>query len=122
MLGSLSGSRCCAARSGARPAASSAVARPRDLRPALMCALFPVLDLEFRLLRARMIGDLDLEILGADTFLEPQIGTAPIVAFVGTLAVEQHHQLVCAGLEIADVESLHAALDQRRHFPRGIQV
>src|ERR1700733_3830191 len=111
MLGSLSGSLRCAAWTGDRPAASSAVARPRCRRAHLMGALFPVLDLEFGLLRARVIGDLDLEIFGADAFFEPQIGAASIVAFVGTLAVEQHHQLVGAGLEIADVEPLHAAFN-----------
>src|ERR1700683_3401148 len=115
MLGSLSGSLRRAAQTCDKPAASSAMASPRDRKPDLMCALFPILDLEFGLLRARVIGDLDLEVFGADALLEAQVGAASIIAFVRTLAVEQHHQLMCAGLEIADIEPLHATFDQRRH-------
>src|ERR1700722_12939541 len=122
MLGSLSGSLLCAAQAAGRPTASSATAIPRDRRPSLMRASFPVLDLELGLLRARVIGDLELQVFGADAFFELQVGAASVIAVVGTLAVEQRHQLVRTGLEITDVQPLHAALDERRHFARRIQI
>ena len=50
------------------PAAQQPVPGIGGLR--LMRALFPILDLELGLLRARVIGDLELQILGADALLE----------------------------------------------------
>src|SRR5579864_7257441 len=84
--------------------------------------LFPVLDLEFWLLGALMIGDLELEILRADALLEADVGRASIITLVRLFAVEQRDELVLARLEVADIQALHAALEQRRHLTRGIQV
>src|SRR5580692_2996320 len=122
MLGSLSGSLLRAAQAASGPSASSATASPRNRRPGLMRASFPVLDLELGLLRTRVIGDLQLQVFGADAFFELQVGAASVIAVVGALTVEQRYQLVRAGLEIADVQPLHAALDERRHFARRIQI
>src|ERR1700689_998598 len=100
MLGSLSGSALRAAHAPGWPTAGSAAAKPRQRRPGVMRALFPVLDLELGLLRACMIGNLDLQVLRADTLLELQVGAAPVIAVIRALAVEQHHQFVATGLQV----------------------
>src|SRR5580658_2009327 len=122
MLGSLLGSLLCAAQASGAPTAGRATASPTDWRTSLMRASFPVLDLELGLLRARAIGDLELQVFGADAFFEFQGGAASVIAVVRALAIEQRHQLVLAGLEITDVEPLHAAFDQCRHFARRVQI
>src|SRR5712672_4166570 len=84
--------------------------------------LLPVLDLEFRLLAARLVGNLQFQVLRADAFLELDRSAPPVVAIVWSLAAKQSHQLVGTGLEIADVEPLHAALDERGAFTRRVEV
>src|ERR1039457_3498349 len=122
MLGSLSGSLLRAAHASGWPTASSATASPSNRRPGVMRALFPVLDFKLRLLRARVIGDLELEIFRAHALLESQVGAAPVSAIVRALAIEKRNQLVAAGLQIADIQPLHATLDERRHFARRVQI
>src|SRR6202789_646873 len=121
MLGSLFGSGLRAACAGDRQTA--AVSRPRAspqlLRP--IRALFPILDFEFGLLRALVIGDLEFQILGTHTLFETDIGRAPVITIVRTLAVEERDQFVLTSLQIADVQPLHAALEQRGDFTRGVQ-
>src|SRR5262245_3103778 len=51
--------------------------------------LFPVLDRELRLRAALPVGDLELEVLRADTLLEFEIGAALVVALVRALAAEE---------------------------------
>src|SRR5580698_7430936 len=112
MLGSLLGSGLRAACAGDRQ--SAAVSRPRAspqlLRP--IRALFPILDFEFGLLRALVIGDLEFQILGTHALFETDVGRAPVIAIVWTLTVEERHQFVLSGLQVADVQSLYSALEQ----------
>src|SRR5579863_4844480 len=122
MLGSLFGSGLRAACAGAShsAAASKPTTAPQALQ--LMAELFPVLDFEFGLLRTLVIGDLQLQVLRAHALLEADVGGAPVVALVRTLAVEECHQLMLAGLEVADVQPLDTALEQRRDLARGVEV
>src|SRR5580700_8111741 len=91
-------------------------------RDAWATDLFPVLDLEFRLLTALPVVDLELEVLGPDALLELERRTALVVAVVGALATEEGDQLVLAHLEVAEIQAVHAALQQRFDFTRRIQI
>ncbi len=71
---------------------------------------FPVLDLELRLQLALPVVDLQLEVFRAHTLLEAQRRAALVGAIVGSLAVEERHQLMRADLEVTDVQALHATL------------
>src|SRR5579872_3526463 len=84
--------------------------------------LLPILDLEFRLLTALPVVDLQLQVLGSNAFLELERRTALIGALIGTLAAEEGHQLMLAHLEIAQVEAVHASFEQGLDFTRRIQV
>src|SRR5438874_2161065 len=72
--------------------------------------LFPVLDLEFRLLAALPVIDLQLQVFRANAFLELERRTALVVAVIRTLATEESDQLVLAHLEVAQIQAVHAAL------------
>src|SRR5690349_17404851 len=97
--------------------------RPTAMRANLFTPrLFPVLDREFWLTLALAVGDPELEILGAHALLELQVRTALVVARVRALALEERHQLVLAHLEVAEVDAVHAALEQRLGFARRVQV
>src|SRR5882757_7090732 len=91
-------------------------------RDAWANGLFPVLDLEFRLLTALPVVDLQLEVLGPDALLELERRTALVVPVVRALAAEEGDQLMLAHLEITEIQAMHAALEQRFHFARRVQV
>src|ERR1700751_4654772 len=97
-----------AAANAATAARSSARMEGRHLK-----GLFPVLDLELRLELALAVVDLELQILGADTFLEPQGRAALVGPGVRSGAAEERHQLVWSDLQIAEVQPLHATLEER---------
>src|SRR5258708_31505066 len=93
-------------------AAGTATTLPSDSRISRhIGGLLPVLDLEFWLLAARPIGNLQLQIFRTDALLELDRGAAAIVAIVRSLAAKQGHQFMGTGFEIADVEPRHAALE-----------
>src|ERR1700722_7563903 len=121
MLGSLFGSLLRAACALGHPSAALS-ARAKARRLALIGMLFPILDFKFGLLRALVIGDLELQILRANTFLEANARRPAIGALVRSFAIEQCDQLVLAGSEIADVEALHAALEQSGDLARRVQI
>src|SRR5260370_25271767 len=84
--------------------------------------LFPVLDLELRLLTALPVVDLELEILGSDALLELERRTALVVALVRALATEEGDQLVLAHLEITEIQAVHPTLHEGFPFARRRQV
>src|ERR1700738_176899 len=84
--------------------------------------LFPVLDLELRLLTALPVVDLELEILGPDALLELERRTALVGAVVRALATEEGNQLVLAHLEVTEIQAVHAALEKRLDLARRVQV
>src|ERR1043165_9102258 len=84
--------------------------------------LFPVLDRKLRLRLALAVGDLELEVLGADALLELEVRAALVVAVVRALAFEERDELVLADLEVAEVHTVHATLEQRFRFARRVQV
>src|SRR5262249_15889418 len=84
--------------------------------------LFPVLDLELRLELLLPVVDLQLEVLGADTLLEAERSAALVVTAVPSLAVEERDQLVQSHLEIAEIQPLHAALEQRIALALSVEV
>src|SRR5262245_8975843 len=84
--------------------------------------LFPVLDLELRLLLLLPVVDLELEVLRADALLELESRTALVVAFVRALAGEERDELVLADLEVAEIQPLHAAFQERLGFARRIEI
>src|SRR5688572_11226489 len=75
-------------------------------------SLFPVLAREFRRRPALAIGDLELEILRADALLELDVGGALVVECVRAVAAQERDQRMLADLEIADVHTIRAALEQ----------
>jgi hypothetical protein len=75
--------------------------------------LLPLLDDELRLLLGLAIRDRELDVLRADALLEHERCRAPVIASVRPLAGEDRDELVLAGLQVADEESLHAAFQQR---------
>src|SRR5581483_4995126 len=85
-------------------------------------ALFPVLDLELRLLAALPVVDLQLEIFRSNAFLEFDGGATLVVALVRPLAAEEGDQLVLADLQIAQIEPVHAALEQRIDLTRSVKI
>src|SRR6202035_1302807 len=87
-----------------------------------MRASVPIRDLEFGLLRTLMIGDLQFQILGTDALLKAEVGRAAVVACVRTLAVEESHQFMLAGLQVADIQPLYAAFEQRRYLARRVKI
>src|ERR1700737_685903 len=91
-------------------------------RDAWSKGLFPVLDLELRLLTALPVVDLELEILGPDTLLELERCTALVVAVVRALATEEGDRLVLAHLEITEIQAVHATLEERFDFARRVQI
>src|SRR5882672_705180 len=105
-----------ATRSVAMQAAAARMERQRRK------ALLPFLDDELRLLLADAIRDLQLEVFRADAFFEVEGGAALVVAFVRTLAREEGHEFMLADLEIAEIDLVHAALQQRLGFARRVQV
>src|SRR5512146_277630 len=118
--GSASGSR---RRAAAGAAAASSVTTARTHRHAERTKpLLLVLDPELGLPLLLIVGDGELEVLGADVLLELQGGAAGVVEVVRSLAGEEGHELVLADFEIADVEPLHAALDQRMDLPGRIEI
>src|SRR5262249_58146154 len=105
----------------ARPAAPEPLPDKALVPAANACApLLPVPDLEFRLELSLPVVDLELEVLGADALLELDRGAAPVGALARPLAAEEGDQLVLPDLEVADVEPLHAALEQRVDFARRV--
>src|SRR6185437_6725071 len=118
--GSASGS-CKRAASGAA-AVSSATAARTHRHAARAKRLLPILDPELRLQLALIVGDRELEVLGADVLLEIQGGATGVIEIVRPLAGEEGYELVLADFEIADVEPLDAALHQRVDLPRGIEI
>jgi hypothetical protein len=98
------------ASAGAAPtttATAAAIANQR-FRTRPLKGLFPVLDLELRLLLALPVVDLQLQVLGADALLEGQARAALVIAIVRTLATEKSNQLVLAHLQVAKVQPVHA--------------
>src|SRR5215831_15611271 len=106
-----------AAASATIAARSSARSDGRRLQ-----GLFPVLDLELRLELALPVVDLELEILGADTFLEAQRRAALVGPGIRSAAAEERHQLMGSDLQIAEVQPLHATLEERIALARGVQI
>src|ERR1700743_2536699 len=95
--GSFSGSwRRAVAGPAATTTTAAAASASKWLRTRPLKSLFPVLDLEFRLLLALPVFDLELQVLGTDPLLEGEVGTALVVTVVWTLAAEESDQLVLA--------------------------
>src|ERR1039457_5060110 len=84
--------------------------------------LFPVLDFKLRLLAALPVVELKLEVFGPNALLELERRSASIVALVRALAAEEGHELVLAGLQIAQVQAVHAALGKRLDLARRVQI
>jgi hypothetical protein len=68
------------------------------------------------------VGDLELEVLRADAFFEGERGAAPVIAVDRTLAGEESHQLVLADFLVAEVDAVHAALQQGVRFAGRVQI
>src|SRR5271167_2543383 len=112
VIGSFSGS---CRRAAAGPLAASVMARESD---AMSCdsgrislSLFPVLDLEFRLLLTLPVVDLELQVFRPDALLKLERRTALVVAVIRALAAEERHQLVLAHLEVAEIQPVHTTLE-----------
>ena len=82
----------------------------------------PFLDYKLRLLLFHPVGDFKLDVLGADTLVEPERRTAAVVARMRTNADESGDQLMLAGLQVSHVHAVHAAAHQRVHFAFSVQV
>src|SRR5690606_3078903 len=82
----------------------------------------PFLDDELRLRLDGAIADLELQVLGADALFEAQRRTAAIIARVRPPAAEQGYELMLAGLQVADVEAVHAALEQGLRLALRIEI
>src|SRR6516165_2553684 len=119
---SFSGSCTRAPAAAAASSASVAAISSAPIERRYLKGLFPVLDLELRLEFALPIVDLELEILGADALFEAQGRAAPVGARVGSGAAEEGDQLVRTDLEIAEVQSLHAPLQQRIALTRSVEI
>ena len=62
------------------------------------------------------IRDLELQVLGAHSLLERDGGAALVVTLHGTLAREECHQFMFADFQIAEIDFLDAAFQQRLGF------
>src|SRR4051812_33813333 len=102
-----------ALRAGACALVATRAAPTRKTDQRIGGPLLPVLDFEFRLQLALPVGDLELEVLRADGLLELQVRATAVVEPVRPLAREQRDELVAAELEVAEIQALHAALEQR---------
>src|SRR6185437_3706334 len=123
--GSFSGSwRRATAGTPARSASTTATAAGSSARIAFKAdkELFPVLDLELRLLAALPVVDLQLEILGSDALLESDRRPALVVALARTLPAEERHQLVLTDFQVAEVETVHATLEEGIDLARRIKI
>src|ERR1700731_5463402 len=118
VTGSFSGS---CRRAAAGPLAATVMARQSDAvisdSRRILLRLFPVLDLEFRLLFTLPVVDLELQVFRPDALLELERCTALVVAVVRALAAEERHQLVLAHLEVAEIQPVHTPLEQGFDFP-----
>src|SRR6476646_8520895 len=82
----------------------------------------PELDVELGLQLAGRVLDAKLDVLRFAGLLELDVGAAPVVALVRTIAGEEREQLVLAVLEVAEVDALQAASVQRLDLERGVEV
>src|SRR6266704_827361 len=118
VTGSFSGSW---RRAAAGPLAATEMARESDAMSngsrRISLSLFPVLDLELRLLLTLPVVDLELQVFRPDALLKLERCTPLVVAVVRALAAEERHQLVLAHLEIAAIQPVHTALEQGFDFP-----
>ena len=92
------------------------------MRSTVTRLIIPSLDRELGLMLRNLVGDLQFEILGANALVEIDRGAAPVVAFHRTLAGEECHHLMLADLQIAEVDLLHAALEQGIGLARRVQI
>src|SRR5690349_24086782 len=102
-------------------AATPAAKANQRFRTRPLKGLFPVLDLEFRLLLALPVVDLQLQVLGADALLKLERRATLVVAVVRALATEESDQLVLAHLEVAEIQPVHAPLEKGLHLTRCVQ-
>src|SRR5260221_675019 len=88
------------------------------------CAITPLpfLDAELRLLAARLVPDLELDIFGIGALIERQRRAAPVIAPAGPLSGEYRDEFVLAGLQIAHVEALNAAAVQGLRLAFGVEI
>src|SRR6185437_10443523 len=110
--GSFSGSwRRATAGTPARSASTTATAAGSSARIAFKAdkELFPVVDLQ-------------LEILGSDALLESDRRPALVVALARTLPAEERHQLVLTDFQVAEVETVHATLEEGIDLARRIKI
>src|SRR5204863_8476444 len=96
--------------------------RSRECEETCRHRLLPLLDDELRLLLARAIRDRELDVFRSDSLLELDGRCAAVVARMRAAAREHGHELVIAGLQVTDVEALHAALHERRCLTLRIQI
>ena len=68
------------------------------------------------------VRDLKFQIFGADALVEIDRRAAPIAALDRTLAGEERHQFMLADFQVAQVDLLHAAFEQRIGLARGVQI
>src|SRR3981081_2111516 len=102
--------------------ASAAAEIPSFLCAACAIAPLPFLDAELRLLAARLVPDLKLDILGIGALVERQRRAAPIIAPAGSLSGKYRDQFVLAGLQISHIEALHAAAMQGLCPAFGVEI
>src|SRR5690606_30132944 len=82
----------------------------------------PLLHDELGLKLRLAIRDRELDVLRTDALLERERGGPAVVASVRALAGEDRDELVLAGLDVADVQAMHAALDQGVGLARSVEV
>src|SRR5258706_5121212 len=102
--------------------ASAAAKIPSFLCGACAITPLPFLDAELRLLAARLVPDLELDILGIGALVERQRRAAPIIAPARPLSGKYRDQFVLAGLQIAQVEALNAAAVQGLRLAFGVKI
>src|ERR1019366_7772107 len=83
---------------------------------------FPVFDRELWLVLRNLVGDFQFQILRAHALSEIDRGAASVIAVHRSLAGEKCHQLVLADFQIAEVDLLHAALEQGVRLAGRVQI